>query len=249
MSAQQMPRTVTAGGIRQKKGRQPVVCATARDALFARLADHAGVDLVLVDDSVGDGDPTTLAVTMERTIHHGAAVARGVERAMVVVDMPFLSYRLDAPHAIENASRILRETGAQAVKLQGGGKRIATIVAALVDCGLPVVGHVGFTPQSVDALDGVRVQGCTDEDDSRLLADARRLEDAGVFAIALEFVPAPLARRITEQVSVPTVGMGAGAGCDGQVLGHPDAPGHSDGFGPRFLKRYAMLANRVRVRR
>lgn len=249
MSAQEKSRTVTVRDVRQKKGREPIVCVTAYDVLFARLVDQAGVDIVLVGDSVGNvvaGQQTTLAVTMEQMIYHGGAVARGVERAMVVVDMPFLSYQIDAPHAIENAGRILRETGAQAVKLEGGGKRIAPIVAALVECGIPVIGHLGFTPQSVNALGGPRVQGRSGEDEARLIAEARRLEDAGVFAIVLELVPAALARRITEQVGVPTIGIGAGAGCDGQVLVLPDMLGLNDGFAPKFLKHYADLASTVR---
>ena len=239
MSASEKPRAITVRDIRQKKGREPIVCITAYDVLFARLVDQAGVDLVLVGDSVGNvvaGQPTTLAVTMEQMIYHGAAVARGVTRAMVVVDMPFLSYQIDAPHAIENAGRILRETGAQAVKLEGGGKRIAPIVAALVECGIPVMGHLGFTPQSIDALGDARVQGRNEEDEARLIDEARRLEDAGVFAVLLELVPAPLARRITEQVGVPTIGIGAGVGCDGQVLVLPDMLGLNDGFASRFLK-------------
>lgn len=249
MSAQEKPRATTVRDIRQKKGREPIVCITAYDVLFARLADQAGVDLVLVGDSVGNvvaGQPTTLSVTMEQMIYHGAAVVRGIERAMVVVDMPFLSYQIDVPHAIENAGRILRETGAQAVKLEGGGTRIAPIVAALVECGIPVMGHLGFTPQSVNALGGARVQGRGDEDEARLLEEARRVEDAGAFAIVLELVPAGLARRITEQVSVPTIGIGAGVGCDGQVLVLPDMLGLNDGFTPRFLKHYADLAGTVR---
>jgi len=249
MSASEKPRAITVRDIRQKKGREPIVCITAYDVLFAKLVDQAGVDLILVGDSVGNvvaGQPTTLAVTMEQMIYHGAAVVRGVSRAMVVVDMPFLSYQIDAPHAIENAGRILRETGAQAVKLEGGGKRIAPIVAALVECGVPVMGHLGFTPQSVNTLGGARVQGRGDDDEARLMEEARRLEDAGVFAIVLELVPATLARRISEQVSVPTIGIGAGVGCDGQVLVLPDMLGINEGFVPRFLKHYASLAGTVR---
>lgn len=249
MSAQEKPRAVTVRDIRLKKGREPVVCVTAYDVLFAKLVDQAGVDVVLVGDSVGNvvaGQQTTLAVTMEQMIYHGAAVVRGVERALVVVDMPFLSYQIDAPHAIENAGRILRETGAQAVKLEGGGRRIAPIVAALVECGIPVMGHLGFTPQSVNALGGARVQGRSSEDEARLIEDARRLEDAGAFAIVLELIPAVLARRITEEVGVPTIGIGAGVGCDGQVLVLPDMLGLNDGFAPKFLKHYAELAATVR---
>lgn len=249
MSAGEKPHAITVRDIRQKKGREPVVCVTAYDVLFARLVDQAGVDVVLVGDSVGNvvaGHPTTLAVTMEQMIYHGAAVVRGVERALVVVDMPFLSYQIDVPHAIENAGRILRETGAQAVKLEGGGTRTAPTVAALLECGIPVMGHLGFTPQSVNAIGGARVQGRGDADEARLIEEARRLEDAGVFALVLELVPASLARRITDMVSVPTIGIGAGAGCDGQVLVLPDMLGLNEGFAPRFLKQYATLAPTVR---
>lgn len=249
MSAQEKPRAVTVRDIRARKGKEPIVVVTAYDVLFGRLVDQAGVDIVLVGDSLGNvvaGQPTTLSVTMEQMIYHGAAVVRGVERALVTVDMPFLSYQIDAPRAIENAGRILRETGAQAVKLEGGSKRIAPIVAALVDVGIPVMGHLGFTPQSVNTLGGARVQGRDDTAADRMIEEARRLEDAGVFSIVLELVPAVLARRISEQVSVPTIGIGAGVGCDGQVLVLPDLLGLNDAFAPRFLKRYATLADTVR---
>jgi len=179
-------------------------------------------------------------------IYHGAAVRRGVSRAMVVVDMPFMTYQVDTPRALENCGRVMQHTGAQAVKLEGGSARMADTIATVIDVGIPVMGHIGFTPQSVNALGGYRVQGRGDDAAARLLDDAKRLEHAGVFAIVLELVPAEVARHVTESVSVPTIGIGAGAGCDGQVLVLPDLLGLNDGFTPKFLKRYATLADTVR---
>jgi 3-methyl-2-oxobutanoate hydroxymethyltransferase len=224
------------------------VCVTAYDALFGRLVDEAGVDCVLVGDSVNQvlaGEPSTLSATMDQMVYHGRAVRRGVHRALLVVDMPFLSYQVSREDALRNCGRVMKETLAQAVKLEGGSG-MAETVRALVDIGVPVMGHVGFTPQSVHALGGHRVQGRDAEAAARLEADARALEAAGCFAVVLELVPAPLAARISAALAIPTIGIGAGPGCDGQVLVLPDLLGLNDRFAPKFLKRYANLADDVR---
>jgi 3-methyl-2-oxobutanoate hydroxymethyltransferase len=248
LSSAQTPRPVTVRDIRDRKGKEPLVVVTAYDVLFGRLVDQAGVDVVLVGDSLGNvvaGFTSTLPVTLEHMIFHGAAVCRGVTRSLVVVDMPFLTYQVDAEDALRNAGRVIVETGAQAVKLEGGSERIADTIARMVEIGIPVMGHLGFTPQSVNAI-GVRVQGREAAEEKRLLAEAKRLEQAGAFAVVLELMPASLAARITESVSIPTIGIGAGVGCDGQVLVLPDLLGLNEGFTPKFLKRYANLADNVR---
>lgn len=248
MSSAQTPHPVTVRDIRDRKGKEPIVVVTAYDVLFGRLVDQAGVDIVLVGDSAGNvvsGFSSTLPVTLEQMIYHGAAVCRGVSRALVTVDMPFLTYQVDTEHAIANCGRVLAETGAQAVKLEGGSERIADTVARLVEIGIPVMGHLGFTPQSVNAI-GVRVQGREAVEEERLMVEAKRLADAGAFAVVLELMPATVAARITASIDIPTIGIGAGVSCDGQVLVLPDMLGLNEGFAPRFLKRYANLAETVR---
>jgi 3-methyl-2-oxobutanoate hydroxymethyltransferase len=248
LSSAQTPRPVTVRDIRDRKGKEPIVVVTAYDVLFGRLVDQAGVDIVLVGDSAGNvvaGFSSTLPVTLDHMIYHGAAVCRGVSRALVTVDMPFLTYQIDAARALENCGRLIAETGAQAVKLEGGSERIAETVARMVEIGIPVMGHLGFTPQSVNAI-GVRVQGREAAEADRMLADAKRLEEAGAFAIVLELVPSAVAERVTASIGIPTIGIGAGAACDGQVLVLPDLLGLNDGFAPRFLKRYANLSDTVR---
>jgi 3-methyl-2-oxobutanoate hydroxymethyltransferase len=235
--------------VRARKGVEKIVMVAAYDALFAKICDDAGVDIVLVGDSLGGivaGFDSTVRVTLEQMIYHGAAARRGTSRAMLVVDMPFLTYQVSAEDAMRNCGRVMQKTGAQAVKLEGGNPTIAAAVQRVVEMGVPVMGHLGFTPQSVHAMGGARVQGRDGADASRLIDDARRLEDAGVFAMVLELMPSALARRITEAVSVPTIGIGAGAGCDGQVLVLADLLGLNDGFAPRFLKRYATLGQTAR---
>lgn len=234
----------------RKASGEKLVVVTAYDALFGRLVDEADVDMVLVGDSLGNvvlGLDSTIPVTLEQMIHHARAVRRGVSRALLVVDMPFLTYQVSPEQAIANSGRVLQETEAHAVKLEGGTADVAKAVRAVTGVGIPVMGHLGFTPQSVHALGGFRVQGREADDAARLIAEARRLEDAGVFAIVLELIPAALAARITEVVGVPTIGIGAGAGCDGQVLVLPDLLGLNDRFAPKFLKRYASLADDVRA--
>lgn len=233
---------LTAGDIRARKGAAPIACLTAYTTPMAQLVD-AHCDLVLVGDSVGmvlHGLPSTLGVTMDMMILHGRAVARGVARACLVVDMPFGSYEESPEQAMRNAARLVAETGCQAVKLEGGAHMAAT-VAFLSRRGIPVMGHVGLTPQSVNALGGYKVQGRGAEGD-RIAQDAQALADAGAFAVVLEKLPASLGARITAQIAVPTIGIGAGAGCDGQVLVVDDMLGLFADFRPKFVKRYAELA-------
>jgi 3-methyl-2-oxobutanoate hydroxymethyltransferase len=235
---------MAAGDLREMKRRgERIAAVTAYDFLFARIVDGAGADVVLVGDSLAQvvlGLDSTLPVTLDDMIHHARAVRRGVDRALLVVDMPFLTYQVSAREALRNAGRVLQETGASAVKVEGGSPEMAETVRTLVRAGIPVMGHVGYTPQSVNVT-GVRVQGRGDEAGERLLEEACRLDDAGVFSLVLELVPGPLATRVTAAVSTPTIGIGAGAGCDGQVLVLPDLLGMNPGFSPRFLRRFAEL--------
>lgn len=229
-------------------GRKLVV-VTAYDALFGRLVDQADVDAVLVGDSLGNvvaGLESTIPVTLEQMIYHGTMVRRGVSRALLIVDMPFLTYQVSAEQAVRNCGRVMQETLAQAVKLEGATDEVLRSVRAVTSVGIPVMGHLGFTPQSVHALGGFRVQARAEADAERLVESARRLEEAGVFSIVLELIPAAVAAQVTAAVSVPTIGIGAGAGCDGQVLVLPDLLGLNDRFAPKFLKRYADLAGEVR---
>lgn len=232
---------VTTATIREMKEKnQPIVMLTAYDYAWARMFDEAGVDMLLVGDSLGNvvlGYDSTLPVTMEDMIHHGKAVQRGAKRAMVVVDMPFMSYQICKEDALRNAGRIMKETGAQAVKLEGGAEIVDTI-KAIVDAGIPVVAHLGLTPQSVHQLGGFKVQGRKEETAKKLLDDAIKIAQAGAFAIVLECVPALLAQLVSKNVSVPTIGIGAGVGCDGQVLVYHDMLGLTNGFVPKFAKQY-----------
>lgn len=234
--------------VRMKRDKKKIVVVTAYDVLFAKLVDSAGVDIVLVGDSLGNvvaGFETTLSVTIDQMIYHGAAVRRGVRRALLVVDMPFLSYQASEESAILNCGRVLQQTEADAVKVEGGSEDMVRIVRRLTQTGIPIVAHLGFTPQSVRTL-GMRVQGREETDADRMIEAARALEDAGAFALVLELIPTDLARRISEAISIPTIGIGAGPHCDGQVLVLPDLLGLNDGFQPKFLKKYADLASNVR---
>ena len=233
---------------RRKRAGEPIVMITAYDAMFASLVDAAGVDAILVGDSLVSvlcGEKTTLSATVDQMIYHGRIVCRGASRALVVVDMPFLSYQVSPVDAVRNGGRILKETGAGAVKVEGGVD-VAPAVEALVRAGVPVIGHLGFTPQSVHALGGNRVQGRGEGALEKLTRDARALQDAGVFAIVLELMPALIAQRLTASLAVPTIGIGAGPRCDGQVLVLHDMLGLNEGFSPRFLKHYAELGGEVR---
>lgn len=232
-----------------KRAGTRIVSLTAYDALMARMLDTSGVDVILVGDSVNQvvaGRSTTLSATLDQMIYHGGAVQGAVRRALVVVDLPFLSYQVTVEDAIRNAGRVMQATGAPAVKLEGG-VTMAPTIRALVDRGIPVMGHVGLTPQSVHALGGYRVQGREAAAAERLLADARAVEEAGAFAVVLELVPAPLAARVTKELTIPTIGIGAGADCDGQVLVLPDMLGMNPGFAVKFLKRYADLDGIIRA--
>jgi len=243
------PKSVSVHELLAMKERgERIVCLTCYDALFARLLDESGVDILLVGDSVNQvlaGGETTLSATLEQMIYHTRIVRRGTSRALVVCDLPFLSYQISREEAIKNAGRVMAETGCHAVKLEGG-KPMAQTVRALVDVGIPVMGHLGLTPQSVHALGGYRVQGRDEKTAERLKEDARALEDAGAFAIVLELVPAPLASQITKSLTIPTIGIGAGPACDGQVLVLHDMLGLNDKFVAKFVKRYAALAEDVR---
>lgn len=226
-----------------RKGQKPVSVLTAYDYHTACTIDEAGIDMILVGDSLGNvmlGYENTLAVTVEDMIHHGKAVCRGAKNAFVVIDMPFMSYQTSVSDAVANAGRIMKETNCQAVKMEGGAE-YADRVKAIVQAGIPVVGHVGLTPQSVNAFGGYKVQGKSFEAAQKILSDAKALTEAGAFAITLECVPEPLAKLITEQVSAITIGIGAGRYCDGQVLVYQDMLGYTDGFTPKFVKKYADL--------
>jgi 3-methyl-2-oxobutanoate hydroxymethyltransferase len=250
MSAHAEGRTATIHDFAKKAARgEKLVVVTAYDALFARLVEASAVDAILVGDSLGNvvaGLDSTVAVTLDQMIYHATIVRRGAPRSLIVVDMPFLTYQVSVEDAVRNCGRAVQQSGAQAVKMEGGDEGIAASVAAVVRLGVPVMGHLGFTPQSVHALGGFRVQGRDAASASRMVDDARRLEDAGAFAVVLELVPSELAARVSEAIEVPTIGIGAGASCDGQVLVLPDLLGLNDGFSPKFLKRYATLADEVR---
>ena len=243
------PRTTIRGLVEMKRKGDPIVALTAYDYLFARLVDEAGVDVVLVGDSLGQvvlGQDSTLGVTLEDMIRHARAVRRGVDRALLVVDMPFLTFQVDPAETVRNAGRLMAEAGAEAVKLEGGSEATCAHVRRVVEAGIPVMGHVGLTPQSVHALGGYRVQGRDDENARRIREEAQRLADAGCFAIVLELIPGSLAAEITAAVAVPTIGIGAGPDCDGQVLVLYDMLGLNDDFNPRFLRRFADLAGETR---
>ncbi|MCR8550009.1 3-methyl-2-oxobutanoate hydroxymethyltransferase [Salipiger sp. P9] len=247
MSQSAPQRSLTASDIRARKGADPLVCLTAYTTPVAQLAD-ADCDLVLVGDSVGmvlHGLPSTLGVTMEMMVLHGRAVARGLSRALMVVDMPFGSYEESPAQAFRNAAKLMAETGAGAVKLEGGAHMEET-VRFIVDRGIPVMAHIGLTPQAVNALGGYKVQG-RGADADRILEDAHAVTRAGAFSVVLEKVPAALADQITAGIDIPTVGIGASSGCDGQILVIDDMLGLFDAFKPKFVKRYGDLASDART--
>jgi len=241
------PKKLTIPDIRNRKNGTPISVITAYDYSWAKMADAAGIDIALVGDSLGMvvlGYPDTVSVTMEEMLHHSKAVVRGTEHALVVTDMPFGSYNSSIPEAINNASRLLKEGRADAVKLEGGAV-MAPTVAAIVRAGIPVQGHIGLTPQTAASLGGFKVQGRSAEAARQLIDDARALEEAGCFSIVLEAIPAPLAEHITGAISIPTIGIGAGPGCDGQVLVIHDLVGLYDRFVPKFVKQYAKISEQV----
>ena len=240
---------VTVPGVLASKGERKLTMLTAYDYTFARIADRAGVDMVLVGDSLGmvvQGNENTLGVTMDEMIYHTRMVARGRKRALVVGDMPFLSYQVSITDAVANAGRLIKEGGAECVKLEGG-IHVAETVARLVQVDIPVMGHIGLTPQSVHRMGGHKVQGREAGNApgarERLVRDAVALEEAGAFAMVIEGVPAELAAEITREIDIPTIGIGAGPACDGQVLVMHDVLGLEDRIVPKFVKRYAELGN------
>lgn len=247
MSQTAPQKTLSATDLRARKGGAPLVCLTAYTTPVAQLAD-ADCDVVLVGDSVGmvlHGLPSTLGVTMEMMILHGQAVARGITRALMVVDMPFASYEESPAQAFRNAARLMAETGAGAVKLEGG-QHMAETIRFITERGIPVMAHIGLTPQAVNAFGGYKVQG-RGADADRIRADARAVQEAGAFSVVLEKVPAKLADRITADLEIPTIGIGASPGCDGQILVIDDMLGLFDAFKPKFVKRYADLADTARI--
>jgi 3-methyl-2-oxobutanoate hydroxymethyltransferase len=241
-------RKTTILDIQSKKDRRtPITMLTAYDYPAALLVDQAGIDIILVGDSLGMvvlGLDSTVPVTMEEMLHHCRAVSRGANRALLVGDMPFMSYQAEIPAALRNAARFMKEAGMDTVKVEGG-REVAATVRAVVDAGIPVMGHIGLTPQSASKLGGFRVQGKTAADAVRLLEDALFLQDAGCYAIVLEAVPERVAELISKRLEIPTIGIGAGAACDGQVLVFHDLVGLYDRFTPRFVRQYADIGNAI----
>ncbi|MBI4331552.1 MAG: 3-methyl-2-oxobutanoate hydroxymethyltransferase [Chloroflexi bacterium] len=239
---------ITINDIKDMKQRgEKITMLTAYDYPIAKLVDQAGIPLILVGDSLGMvvlGYESPIPVTMDEMIHHTRAVTRGAKKAMVIGDMPFMTYHLSVPDALKNAARFIQEGGAQAVKLEGG-EIVADTVRRIVQCGIPVMGHIGLTPQSINQLGGYTAQGKTPEAAIRLMKDARALESAGAFAVVLELVPAPLAKLITERLTIPTIGIGAGTDCSGQVQVISDLLGLYTDFVPRHAKQYARLFEEI----
>jgi 3-methyl-2-oxobutanoate hydroxymethyltransferase len=227
--------------LKMKQRGERITCLTAYDYSFARILDEAGIEMLLVGDSLGcvvQGGANTLAVTMDEMIYHTRLVARGRKRALVIGDMPFMSYQTGKDEALRNAGRFFKEAGAEAIKLEGG-VAVQDSIRAIVDAGMPVMGHIGLTPQSVHQFGGYKVQGRESERRDALLRDAVAVEQAGAFAVVLEGIPQDLAGEITERLTIPTIGIGAGMQCDGQVLVIHDMLGLFDDFVPKFVKRYA----------
>jgi 3-methyl-2-oxobutanoate hydroxymethyltransferase len=244
-----MPSKITIHTLQAKKQRgEPITMVTAYDYPSGLLVEQAGLDVILVGDSLSMvvlGNETTLPVTMDIMLHHCQAVARGASIPFLIGDMPFGSYEVSPEEAVRNAVRFLKEGGMEAVKLEGG-REMAETVRAIVAAGIPVQGHIGLTPQSISALGGYRVQGKTAASAARLLGDALALQDAGCFSIVLEAVPAAVAQTISQRLYIPTIGIGAGAGCDGQVLVYHDLLGLFDRFTPKFVRQYANVAADIR---
>lgn len=243
-----MVEKVTVRLFRQMKSQEKIAVLTAYDHLMAHLLDEVGIDAILVGDSVGmvfSGYQTTLSVSMEEMIYHTKAVRRGVERALLIGDMPFLSYQASLKDAVVNAGRFLQEAGAEAVKIEGGQEMVETI-SKLTGVGIPVMGHLGLTPQSVHQFGGYRVRGKSQAEAQRLIRDAQAIEEAGCFSVVLEKIPSDLARQITQQLKIPTIGIGAGPHCDGQVLVVHDMLGLFEKFKPKFVRHYAQVAEQMR---
>jgi 3-methyl-2-oxobutanoate hydroxymethyltransferase len=240
-------RVTTQRLIEMKKKGQKISCLTAYDALISRIIDEAGIDLILVGDSLGNvvqGHETTIPVTLEDIIYHTRAVVRGVRRALVVADMPFMSYQISPEEAFRNAGRLMKEAGASAVKIEGGS-RVAEAVRRMTEAGIPVMAHLGLTPQSINQFGSYRARGTNEQEAAEIVQDACNLEKAGAFAIVLEKIPAGLADRITQSINIPTIGIGAGPACDGQILVYSDMVGLTIDFSPRFVRRYDNLHERI----
>jgi len=239
-----MTQKITVPGIKaMKAGDEKITMLTAYDTPFARILDEAGVDILLVGDSVGSvvaGYPNTLPVTVEEMIYHTRAVVKGVARALVVIDMPFMSYQISNEDAKRNAGRMIKESGAEAVKLEGGMK-MKGVIKAITAIDIPVMGHIGLTPQSIHQMGGHKVQGKADEQKRKIMEDALAVEEAGAFSVVMECIPTELAAEITEKLTIPTIGIGAGIHCDGQVLVIHDVLGLMGDFRPKFVKRYVDL--------
>jgi 3-methyl-2-oxobutanoate hydroxymethyltransferase len=237
---------VTVPGIRERKGKDRITMLTAYDFPFAQIMDGAGIDIILVGDSVGNttlGYPNTLPVTVDEMIHHTKAVVRGTKRALVVIDMPFMSYQESVEQARRNAGRMIKESGAEAVKVEGG-TRMKDVIRGIADCDIPVMAHIGLTPQSINRMGGFKVQGKGAAEDM-VLEDAKAVEEAGAFSVVLEGIPRDLGKRITEMLSIPTIGIGAGPDCDGQVLVIHDILGIAGQFRPKFVKTYVNLREHI----
>jgi 3-methyl-2-oxobutanoate hydroxymethyltransferase len=235
--------------IEMKNRREKIAALTAYDTLMGEMLDNAGIDIILVGDSVGmvlAGFDKTLPVTMDMMLYHTKSVARGVQRALLVADMPFLSYQTSIDSAVANAGRFLQEAGAEAVKLEGG-KPVVQTISRLVSLGIPVMGHLGLTPQSINQFGSYRVIGKDKVSSQQLIDNALILQDAGVFAIVLEKIPAKVAQIITQKLAIPTIGIGAGPHCDGQVLVSHDMLGIFDKFKPKFVRRYAEIGQNMRI--
>lgn len=234
---------------RMKRRGQRIAALTAYDFLMAQTLDRAGIDVILVGDSVGmvmQGLETTVTVTLDHMLYHAALVSRGVERALVVGDLPFMSYQVNRDEALRNSGRMVKESHVEAVKLEGG-EALCPTVERLVEVGIPVMGHLGLTPQSIHKFGSYKVRATTDEEADQLRSDARALEQAGVFGLVLEKIPASLAAELSESLSVPVIGIGAGAGCDGQILVSHDMLGLYTRFHPRFVRRYAQLGEEMQA--
>jgi 3-methyl-2-oxobutanoate hydroxymethyltransferase len=241
------PAKVTTAALRARKGGEKIAVVTAYDVVFARLADEAGVDAVLVGDSLGmvvQGEPSTLPVTLDEMVYHSRIASRGVRRAHLVADLPFMSYQASIEDGLRAAGRLMKEGRAEAVKLEGG-VAVAELVRRLVAAGIPVMGHVGMTPQSVHQFGGFKLQGRTDEQRARIVEDARAIADAGAYAIVVETVPKAVAAEVTKAVPAVTIGIGAGSACDGQVMVMHDLLGLEPSWKPRFVRRYAEMGQAV----
>ncbi len=238
--------TTKALSLLKKKGIK-ITALTAYDFINAKLLDEAGIDIILVGDSLSNvfqGNETTLPVTMDEMIYHTKAVAKGVNRAMIVVDLPFMSYQLGVDEGFRNAGRIMKETSASAVKLEGG-ERVGETIRKITEAGIPVMGHIGLTPQSIHQFGSYRERGRDKGEADEILKDAKIIEEAGAFAVVLEKIPASLAKKVTESLSIPTIGIGAGINCDGQILVTPDMLGLNIEFHPRFVRHYSNLADEI----